>query len=257
MAEQEKGFLDKLDLSGWEASFNQLRQRFGTFGAVLLTLLVIGVLIWWKWEDIAKRPGIQRFIARLTRRPTGRLTDLRIKLFEESRDEIGKLREINCNLSDLLISPMGIHRMLEQFAAAPASERGGLWPKIKSKADETHNRLHRLYGSLETLTTIGFFGRYPRVLNDIGRVIDAKQHSLYQTIRGLSSDEIPDAPVIKTMLEEARALRPLNAQVESIQNKITTYINDNDKFLRNLVVAEKGKPEARVKLIVSSGQEGE
>ena len=62
MAEQEeKGPLEKpIDwLSGWKASFERMRQRFGMPVAVLLALSVAGGLVWWNWDDIAKRPGVE------------------------------------------------------------------------------------------------------------------------------------------------------------------------------------------------------
>jgi hypothetical protein len=81
MAEQEKGPLEKpIDwFSGWKASFERIRQRFGTPVAVLLALSVASGLVWWNWDDIAKRPGVERVLAWFNQRalPTasaGRLT---------------------------------------------------------------------------------------------------------------------------------------------------------------------------------------
>jgi hypothetical protein len=81
MAEQEeKGPLEKpIDwFSGWKASFERTRQRFGMPVAVLLTLSVAGGLVWWNWDDIAKRPGVESILARFNQRalptaPAGRL----------------------------------------------------------------------------------------------------------------------------------------------------------------------------------------
>jgi tetratricopeptide (TPR) repeat protein len=79
--EEEKGSLDKpIDwLSGWQASFGRMRRRFGLPAAVLLALLAGGGFVWWNWEDIAKKPGVERLIERLSRRtiqtaPAGCLT---------------------------------------------------------------------------------------------------------------------------------------------------------------------------------------
>jgi H+/Cl- antiporter ClcA len=68
MAEPEKNPLEKVIdwFSGWKASFDQLQGHIGWLAAVLLLLLVVGVLIWWRWEDIVKRPGVKRFIECLT-----------------------------------------------------------------------------------------------------------------------------------------------------------------------------------------------
>ena len=46
--------------------------------AVLLAVLVTGGLVWWNWDDIAKRPGVESILARFKQRalptaPAGRL----------------------------------------------------------------------------------------------------------------------------------------------------------------------------------------
>lgn len=81
MAEPEKGPLEKpIDwFSSWKASFERIRQRFGMPVAVLLALSVAGGLVWWNWDDIAKRPGVELILARFKQRalptaPAGRLT---------------------------------------------------------------------------------------------------------------------------------------------------------------------------------------
>jgi hypothetical protein len=81
MAElEEKGPLEKpIDwFSGWKASFERMRQRFGMPVAVLLALSVAGGLVWWNWDDIAKRPGVESILARFQQKalptaPAGRL----------------------------------------------------------------------------------------------------------------------------------------------------------------------------------------
>jgi hypothetical protein len=104
------------------------------------------------------------------------------------------------------------------------------------------------------LKTIDFFGNNPRILNGIERVVKAKQHGLYQTPSGLLSDKIPDAQAIQTMLGEARALKPLNEQVEKFQDEITSYVIWNETFLRDLVMAEMTKPDAKIELILPGEQ---
>ncbi len=65
--EEEKGPLEKpLDwLAGLKSSFARVRQRFGLPVALLLALLVPVGLIWWNWEDIAKRPGAEWIVGKL------------------------------------------------------------------------------------------------------------------------------------------------------------------------------------------------
>jgi hypothetical protein len=67
MAEPEKNPLEQVVdwVSGWKASFDQLQGHVGWLSAVLLLLLVVFVLIWWKWVDIVKRPRVKWFIESL------------------------------------------------------------------------------------------------------------------------------------------------------------------------------------------------
>jgi hypothetical protein len=68
--QEEKGPLEKpIDwLSSWKASFERIRQRFGMPVAVLLALSVVGGLVWWNWDDIAKRPGGRSLAIKITSR---------------------------------------------------------------------------------------------------------------------------------------------------------------------------------------------
>jgi hypothetical protein len=85
MAEQEKNFLQQVieGLPGWKASFDQLWERIGWPGAVVVLLIAAvfaaSFYIWWNWKDIKERPGIEGVIKRFKRRaidiaPAGVLT---------------------------------------------------------------------------------------------------------------------------------------------------------------------------------------
>jgi hypothetical protein len=80
MAEQEKSLSENLAVpSGWPEAYHQLQQLIGVRGAILSILLVAALFVWWKWEDIVKRPGVNRTLVRFTRKPipkapTGRLS---------------------------------------------------------------------------------------------------------------------------------------------------------------------------------------
>src|ERR1700730_10614788 len=92
MAEQEdKGPLEKpIDwFSGWKASFERIRQRFGMPVAVLLALLVAGGPVWWNWGDIAKRPGVEQFLAWVNQKalPTASAGRLTIAVAHLGRDK--------------------------------------------------------------------------------------------------------------------------------------------------------------------------
>jgi hypothetical protein len=66
MAEHDqKGPLEKpIDwFSGWNSSFERVRQRFGMPVAMLLALSVTGGWVWWNWDDIAERPGVEWVLA--------------------------------------------------------------------------------------------------------------------------------------------------------------------------------------------------
>jgi hypothetical protein len=81
MAEQEKSLFENLIAgpSGWPEAYHQLLQLIGVRGAILSILLVAALFVWWKWEDIVKRPGVKRTLVQFTRKPipkapTGRLS---------------------------------------------------------------------------------------------------------------------------------------------------------------------------------------
>src|ERR1700730_16327735 len=95
MAEpEEQGPLEKpIDwFSGWKASFERVRRRFGMPFAVLLTLSVAGGFVWWSWDDIAKRPGVEWVLDLIKRRPippapAGRLT-IAVAHLEDDKDRV-------------------------------------------------------------------------------------------------------------------------------------------------------------------------
>ncbi len=70
MTEPEKDPLDKLSdwLTGWKASFEQLRQRFGTLVAISLVFLGALSLVWWNWDELKKRPGVEWIVAHVIHR---------------------------------------------------------------------------------------------------------------------------------------------------------------------------------------------
>jgi hypothetical protein len=94
MAEpEEKGPLEKpIDwFSGWKASFERIRQRFGMPVAVLLAFSVAGGWVWWNWDDIARRPGVESILARFKQRalptaPAGRLA-IAVAHLERDKDQ--------------------------------------------------------------------------------------------------------------------------------------------------------------------------
>jgi hypothetical protein len=71
MAEVEKSLFENLIAgpSGWPEAYHQLQQLIGARGAIAFLLLAAVLFVWWKSEDIVKRPGVKRFVKRLKRKP--------------------------------------------------------------------------------------------------------------------------------------------------------------------------------------------
>ncbi len=69
MAEVEKSPFENLIAgpSGWPEAYHQLQQLIGARGAILFILFAAALLVWWKWEEIVKRPWIKLAIERLKR----------------------------------------------------------------------------------------------------------------------------------------------------------------------------------------------
>lgn len=167
----------------WQAKFDDLRQHYGTPITVLILLLALGASIWWKWDHIAKLPGVASLIARFTGNseplsPKPLPVNFRVSYLAERRDGTLELGVLNNKLSDLLIAPTGIVQMLRRFAKARRTKRAALWSEIKSRGKENHDRLHSLACFLEGLKKSSFFGKYAQDLNEIQQVVEAKEHKL-------------------------------------------------------------------------------
>jgi hypothetical protein len=90
MAEVEKSPFENLIAgpSGWPEAYHQLQQLIGARGAILFILFAAALFVWWKWEDIIKRPGVERFIGRFKRSaiPTATTGRLAIAVAHLARD---------------------------------------------------------------------------------------------------------------------------------------------------------------------------
>jgi hypothetical protein len=74
----------------WQRAYDQLRQRFGVVGAIVVLLVIAGFLGWWSWDHIKKLPGVPWLIELFTRgtlppTPEGRLT-IRVARLEKDPD---------------------------------------------------------------------------------------------------------------------------------------------------------------------------
>jgi hypothetical protein len=67
VTEPDKNPLDKLSdsLTGWKASFELLRHRFGTLVTISLVCLLVLSVVWWNWEELKKRPGVEWIVAHI------------------------------------------------------------------------------------------------------------------------------------------------------------------------------------------------
>jgi tetratricopeptide (TPR) repeat protein len=147
MAEpEEKGPLEKpIDwFSGWKASFERMRQRFGLPVAILLALSVAGGLVWWNWDEIAKRPGAEWVLDLIKRRPippapAGRLTIAVAHLENDQNREQEK--QLLAGLEDFEgVETLTIDRTVEWPASS--TERAN-----KKKAEEEARRLLKQSGA--------------------------------------------------------------------------------------------------------------
>jgi hypothetical protein len=98
MAELEKSPFENLIAgpSGWPEAYHQLQQLIGARGAILFLLLAAALFVWWKWEDIVKRPGIEPLTNWLKRKPilvapAGRITIAVARLGNDKEREHEKL----------------------------------------------------------------------------------------------------------------------------------------------------------------------
>jgi hypothetical protein len=70
VADVDQGFLSEIfGRARMEISeFGKLRDYVGTLPAALIISVLLIILIWWKWDELAKKPGIAELLARLARR---------------------------------------------------------------------------------------------------------------------------------------------------------------------------------------------
>jgi hypothetical protein len=74
VADVDQGLLSKaLGRANTEiGEFGKLRHAVGATLAVLIVLALVIILTWWNWDELAKRPGVAEFLARLSRRRIAR-----------------------------------------------------------------------------------------------------------------------------------------------------------------------------------------
>ncbi len=87
-------FLDRAE--GLRREFGKLRERVGTPLAILAALVIGGALAWWRWEDIATKPGVAEIVAWFEQKPIarskpGRLTIAIAHLEDDKNREHEKL----------------------------------------------------------------------------------------------------------------------------------------------------------------------
>ncbi len=167
MAEPEdKGPLEKpIDwFSSWKASFERVRQRFGLPVAILLILSVAGGLVWWNWDDIAKRPGVDWVIAHFSQHavPIAEAGHVTIAVTHLEND---KDREQEKLLVDGLRNFEGVETLaLDRVVEWPSS--GAEQAKKKIAEEEVHGLLKKtgadvlVWGSVVSLGSKSFMRLY-------------------------------------------------------------------------------------------------
>jgi hypothetical protein len=58
----------------------EVRKRWGRAGVVVLALILFGGAIWWIWEDLVKRPGIEQMVTIASREPLPRADPQRFSI---------------------------------------------------------------------------------------------------------------------------------------------------------------------------------
>jgi hypothetical protein len=188
-------------------------------------ILLSGIFAWFSRHV----PKILRFFGW---ERAGRLTQHDIQI-ELTRDDGGRVSAFNVKLRDLLVSPSGIASLLDEYRRDKTKTR---WREIKKRAAANHERLEKLYGALSTVEKITFFGRYPDILNDIQRVIDAKMDFFYMQLgRYPEQPLLADDTAIDDLRQLAHAMEAGNAKVAEIQKKIGAYLDSNADELSALL----------------------
>jgi len=107
------------------AEFGVVRQQVGGAAAVLIAVLLAAGWIWWKWDDLAKRPGVSAVLARLGRRrivpvPPGTLTVALVHLDgDQNREYEGLLRDALDNEFDGAVT-----KPIDRVIALPDADTG-------------------------------------------------------------------------------------------------------------------------------------
>ncbi|HXZ01507.1 MAG TPA: tetratricopeptide repeat protein [Stellaceae bacterium] len=92
---EEKQDLPDWVIRAWRA-FVYLRNRFGVSAAVIVAVLAVAAVVWWQWDEIAKKPGVSAVVAWIMRTPLpsveqGRLAIAIAHLDHDEREEHERL----------------------------------------------------------------------------------------------------------------------------------------------------------------------
>ena len=67
VADKDSGLLESAER--YHRDFVRLRKRVGLPVAILIGIMIGGAVLWWFWEDVAKKPGVADIVAWFERRP--------------------------------------------------------------------------------------------------------------------------------------------------------------------------------------------
>ena len=223
--------------ASWKASFERVRQRFGTPVTVLLTLVVVGGLVWWNWDAIASRPGVNWVVDLVKRRPippaaVGRLTIVVVHL-EDDKDRQNE-NQLRAGLEDFEgVETLAIDRTVEW----PVS---GIERENKKQAEAQARRLLEQSGADVLIWGRVIKGTMRLYWTPSRDVVGAKASGNYQP-RSVETITLPDAfwddlKQILGLLSQTRLAELTDQPGHYIANKLKPLIDQ----VRKLVQSKEG-----------------
>jgi hypothetical protein len=146
----------------------------------------------------------------------------------QAQEFISKLSILNQRLNDLLFARKGgIIDLLDEYGENPTPEN---WEKVKSRGKANYDKLQAVYGMLQDLEWVPFFGERPDIPNTIIQVIDEKKWGLYRHL-----ESHPDPPKKTEIPKLKESARSLNGKVEYVQKEIAEILRETKRRRRELL----------------------
>jgi hypothetical protein len=161
MAETEKSIWENITAgpSSWPEAYFQMRQLIGARGAILLLAVAVILLVWWKWEDIAKRPGVNWVISRFRRKaiPLASVDHLTIAVARLANDkdrehetllvdELGHFEGVETRSIGRAVGPEGLDKKKAEEEARGLLKKTGadvlIWGSVITLGGKSAMRLY-------------------------------------------------------------------------------------------------------------------